>query len=146
MSRWPWITTVGAFSWPADAGSGREDGADVVGPEAAVGEGAPEGRGEGAGAGDFDERRALHLVQKHYGGIGGGRPRTRAALPAEPAQRGELARGGCRAGREPRLLRVGDHQRVEGRDDRRPRQRVAGLLANPTETDHRAIRARCCKQ
>jgi len=40
-------------------------------------------------AGDFNERRALKLVQKHYGTIGATRPRSRPELPKEPPQRRE---------------------------------------------------------
>jgi zinc protease len=40
-------------------------------------------------AGDFDERRALELVQKHYGVVPGSRPKLRGPLPKEPPQRSE---------------------------------------------------------
>jgi zinc protease len=40
-------------------------------------------------AGEFDERRALQLVQKHYGGVPGSRPKPRGPLPKEPPQRAE---------------------------------------------------------
>jgi zinc protease len=39
--------------------------------------------------GDFDERRALKLVQKHYGTISKTHSKTRDALPQEPPQRSE---------------------------------------------------------
>jgi zinc protease len=40
-------------------------------------------------AGDFDERRALGLVQKHYGGLPKKSPPAHVARPAEPTQRAE---------------------------------------------------------
>lgn len=40
-------------------------------------------------AGDFDERKALTLVQKHYGGLPGTPVATSVAAPREPAQRAE---------------------------------------------------------
>ena len=39
--------------------------------------------------GDFDERRALKLVQEHYGSISGAKATPRGELPQEPAQRSE---------------------------------------------------------
>lgn len=40
-------------------------------------------------AGDFDETRALRLVQRHYGALSKGRPLRPVAAPKEPAQRAE---------------------------------------------------------
>ncbi len=40
-------------------------------------------------AGDFDERRALELVQRHYGALPQGKAPRASALPAEPRQRKE---------------------------------------------------------
>ena len=40
-------------------------------------------------AGDFDERKALALIQKHYGGLPATRRRSAVATPKEPAQRAE---------------------------------------------------------
>lgn len=40
-------------------------------------------------AGDFDEARALRLVQRHYGGLPKGRPMRPVATPKEPSQRAE---------------------------------------------------------
>jgi zinc protease len=40
-------------------------------------------------AGDFDERKALSLVQKHYGGLSGARTSEHSAPSKEPSQRAE---------------------------------------------------------